>query len=64
MQWYYVFVLGAITGTLTLLFVSGGRGAAAVSLPELYWTLDLTKYLFSLFIATILMMMFMMWYFA
>lgn len=62
MQWYMIFLVGALTGMIVLLLF-GQDPQITVSLPEIRWTIDTTKYLFSIFVATI-MMMFMFWYFA
>ncbi len=57
MQWHYVFVIGAITGMLALLLMSGDSTAVAVQLPGIHWSLATMKYILSLFIATVLMML-------
>lgn len=62
MQSYTVFLIGAITGIIALMLL-GDTSGAAIHLPTIYWTLDLVKYVLSLFIAIILMM-WMFWYFA
>ncbi len=62
MHWITVFFVGALTGMIAL-FLFGQDPQMAIQLPDIQWTIDTTKYLFSLFAATI-MFTFMFWYFA
>ncbi len=62
MNWYTVFFVGVAVGMLVLLLF-GQAQHTALPVPEIRWTVDVTKYLFSLFIAVILFVG-MFWYFS
>lgn len=62
MHWSIIFFIGALVGVFVLLLL-GQDPQMAVAIPEIQWTIDVTKYLFSAFVALILFT-FMFWYFS